>query len=1107
MGPGTAAFYEDACRHMATKPPFRATTHIVGHLLREVESGLCSVLAVVADENPRRDKEDGHKKKIKSILKGLGIEETEPVAAAWLGLTGQDNQGGLFKRAHRNDLESVRPLDADFEKFWEEIQKILEVVLDKFEAQYANAVYKKLDELAQKKEPTVQDAKLVHSNIPNNFVAHQHFFKQLSNPKWLPLLKEEGMFRNPPEPEINAEEKTTRHMPWPAGTYLEKVASAEPEIVKEILKEIKEVDNSNVKGNLLRTVSQLRKEDRLELLPKIKGWVKTEHNVFQMGLTDPAQQVIEKFIEDGEEDAAFDTTAILLEILPDPRALPPQESEHYHPTLNPRARLDDWHYDQYFKKEYKRLVALNKKRAFDLACDLLLSFRTHEHRDQTEEQHKFEDNSYIPRGAIEDHEQNHDHSDTEDVLIDVIRDIGIEILKENPGSIKELYAGLIAKRWTVFRRIAFFLLAEVPESAPELVAQELTNEEYFDVNDIEHEYSRLMRVGFKFLNESQQKTILGWIDGAHHISEFLKRSEADDGTDITKKRKEYWQRDKLSFIKDEIPPEWKARYTEMVKNHGEPQHPDFPSYSTSWVGPESDKHAKELSDMEIEAVVEYLKKWEPKENQHFGPSKEGLGRELAGAVKLTPEKFYSAAEKFKDIDPTYIRSYIQAFVELVQNQHAISWPPLIELCLWVMQQPERIPGRKGDVGDQDPDWSWARKSVGSLISRGTNHNSIPYELREKVWAIIEPLTHSEDPTPEDEAKREESHDDAYSLAINTSRGEALGAVMEYSLWVYRCIEKIEGKDKLKEGFNLMPEVRTVLDFHLDPNNDSSIAVRAVYGRFFPWLLLVDKDWVLKNLDKIFPPGQFDERLYNAAWSTLMLYAPAYNDPFVILKEKYLEAVKNIGKVNKAKKRRSSDKDERLAEHLMLFYGRGKIELKDPLLEEFWKTASDEMREHALDFTGRNLKSDGEFDEPILARLKLLWENRLAAAKASDKKQDYEKEMSAFGWWFASARFEDQWSTDQYLEALEIGRKTQSDYFVVVRLAQLVKTLPLESVRILSKLVLADNPGWIVMGHRSEITNILSTALSAPEVDAQKEARDLINRLVARGNTEYNDLFK
>ena len=129
VGPGTAAFFEDACRHMATKPPFRATTHIVGHLLRDVESALCDVLVIVSNEKPTRDEPDAHKKKLENILKGLGIEETEPVAVAWLNLIGKKKEGSLHKRAHRDSLERVRPIDADFLEFWQQTQTILEVIL------------------------------------------------------------------------------------------------------------------------------------------------------------------------------------------------------------------------------------------------------------------------------------------------------------------------------------------------------------------------------------------------------------------------------------------------------------------------------------------------------------------------------------------------------------------------------------------------------------------------------------------------------------------------------------------------------------------------------------------------------------------------------------------------------------------------------------------------------------------------------------------------------------------------------------------------------------------------------------------------------------------
>jgi hypothetical protein len=44
FGPATAAFYADACQLVAHDPQLATTTHLVGHLLRELESALRDVL-------------------------------------------------------------------------------------------------------------------------------------------------------------------------------------------------------------------------------------------------------------------------------------------------------------------------------------------------------------------------------------------------------------------------------------------------------------------------------------------------------------------------------------------------------------------------------------------------------------------------------------------------------------------------------------------------------------------------------------------------------------------------------------------------------------------------------------------------------------------------------------------------------------------------------------------------------------------------------------------------------------------------------------------------------------------------------------------------------
>jgi hypothetical protein len=193
---------------------------------------------------------------------------------------------------------------------------------------------------------------------------------------------------------------------------------------------------------------------------------------------------------------------------------------------------------------------------------------------------------------------------------------------------------------------------------------------------------------------------------------------------------------------------------------------------------------------------------------------------------------------------------------------------------------------------------------------------------------------------------------------------------------------------------------------------------------------------------------------------------------------------------------------------MIFYWRGIVSLSEELMTLFWSSASPEFRGDALDFIGRSLQSDKEETEPnIIEALKSLWDQRLTAAQVATNKADHSDEMAAFGWWFSSGKFDQRWSSQQYLKALEIATKTQSDYFVCERLVELVKTFPVDTIRILSKLVLADQPGWMVIGNKDEINTVLSTALQSPEEEAKQEATILINRLVANGYPEFGDLLK
>src|SRR6185369_14194979 len=110
-------------------------------------------------------------------------------------------------------------------------------------------------------------------------------------------------------------------------------------------------------------------------------------------------------------------------------------------------------------------------------------------------------------------------------------------------------------------------------------------------------------------------------------------------------------------------------------------------------------------------------------------------------------------------------------------------------------------------------------------------------------------TNDAEPTPEYEAKYGGSNIDAATMSLNTVRGEAMHRAIEYGLWVRRALEKNADPLVIKEeGFDELPELREMLDHHLNIDLEPSLSIRAVYGQWFPWLVFLDKKWSAERVD-------------------------------------------------------------------------------------------------------------------------------------------------------------------------------------------------------------------------------------------------------------------
>jgi len=129
---------------------------------------------------------------------------------------------------------------------------------------------------------------------------------------------------------------------------------------------------------------------------------------------------------------------------------------------------------------------------------------------------------------------------------------------------------------------------------------------------------------------------------------------------------------------------------------------------------------------------------------------------------------------------------------------------------------------------------------------------------------------------------------------------------------------------------------------------------------------------------------------------------------------------------------------------MAFYWREKIEFGDPdgLLERFFGRAPDELMADAIGFLGRNVEHyKGPVPQRTLERLMALWQNRINAIRASGEPGNRRQELAAFGWWFLSSQWDEQWAFGQLLDVSSWNKEIEAHTHVVHRLAEISSGQP------------------------------------------------------------------
>jgi hypothetical protein len=890
----------------------------------------------------------------------------------------------------------------------------------------------------------------------------------------------------------------------PESRYLARMAKHVPKIVAEILQSIPETENVRVHDDFIEALLAMPASLAAKFVPSAAGWAEAR---FALLFPEKLGALAGHLAAGGEIGPALQLAKSVLALRADPRQREKTTEENRFLRPEPQPLFHSWHYEKILETAFPKLVAVAPAESLTILCDLLDEAVRLSQRD--DEEQESDDYSYIWRPAIE--QPRHIVDEIPGMLVSAIRAAAEQSAQLDPGRVPEIIVQLENRRWRIFHRIALHILRLFPDAAPDFVRARLTEPERFDTSDYRREYNLLAKECFAGLKPEEQNKILSWIEKGPDVEPDKVGWENFYGARPTEEKisgySKRWQRDRLAPLSADLPEDFKQRYAQLVAELGPVE--ESQTDSTPMWGSSSPKTKDELGALPMEQLVGYLKSWVPSGTGNpLDASIQGLEHALGELVVSEPERFSSEAERFIGLDPTYVRAMLQALWESARQKHPLDWERVLALCSWVVGQPRSIPGRQGRITEQDPGWGWTRKTIANLLAHSFGSDGIAFEARYQAWHILEALSDDPDPTPEDESGHRADWDPA-EYSINTTRGEAMHAVMGYGLWVRRHTEKDSGsKAHMVSGFDQMPEVQAVLDKHLDPNVDPSLAIRSVYGQWFPWLVLLDPDWAKANTPRIFPSDEVARDLHDAAWKAYIVFCTPSDEAFEILREQYREAIERI-EISAEPKDGHRAPDSRLAQHLMIQYWRGNLAEDDPngLLARFYSKADPKLRFWALDFVGRSLhKTQGAVPSEVLQRLQNLWATRLQIVRTANPLSPQKEELTAFGWWFASKKFPVDWSIDQVLEVLRVVGSIKPDHLVVERIAELAREEPAKAVESLALIIEGDKNGWAVLSWLEQARNVLAQAIHSPDQFARTRASDLVHRLGERGYSQFRDLL-
>jgi hypothetical protein len=910
------------------------------------------------------------------------------------------------------------------------------------------------------------------------------FYEGLENPYWVKPLAELGAFVDPPEP-VFAGDGYVYDAFWPEISYLERVCTAVPSDVVDVLLGLATTSNSWVRRAAFAIGSRVPVAEAVRMKPLWQEWGKSGGFGWR---TDPRDLVsfAVNLLNGGQVDAGVSFSNILFR---------PQKAAGGGSSAV--TGLDRY----WYSAELPRLVEALGPVGLQTVLPWLVEYER-----ITEAFGEGFDHSGFFRASIGGQPADRRLS-IENALIDAVRACAVTAFSTETEA-----------AWFVFeqnsilisQRIAMYAVAECldktdarndPEAAP-LVA---LGEKMLLLPKCREQGARLEFVALarELARHSKWRELERAIEDGHFTGEDRERLRTDmiaagmaseEIEPEISRLDDCWRHEVLSGVGRELlSPALVSRLDQLDEAYGVLENPLRPSFQvTSWCGPNSPVDYDEMVSMSPSELVAQLESWHMT-GDPIGPrpSHEGQARVLEDVLAVKPRALGDVADLVGRLRPTYIRAALRGWKEAFQKGCVLDWRVVVETTAHVVSHglESRFPS-EGKEFDDDPDYvdaKWAAAVLLVELSKPSNRGRIPSQwLAQVANLILDVMRYDKAREARVASGLSDSMDDLVTVAPNQQQPIRIRALVNLishggqTDWYEPAIAALER------------ELNCI---------DLGGASYAALGETCGQLLSYAPQWMRENVARYFGSESHStsgQQVAVAQAVALHYYHPELyrllSGPMIaILRESSVVATRVFDEFSVK---------VRIGEWIINAIIRGDIDESDDLRHMFYETVPPDVRGEAIGRVAWSFAHVDVVDDAIRDRLGALWDERVrhVEVNSSDK-----AELKDFCWFVRSGRFNHDWWLPRLKRVLKLYPEFDTQGMIGEQIAQAALTMPGDALDLLITLLEPENltSHDTLLLRIQALAPVIAAALDTGDQGLMKTATDFMNEMGARGEIDLD----